>query len=284
MYQYEDFFIDLLVGARWLSVEAEELGFKGEEDFFLPAIGFRFDRLRDVSSLWGFARFERNIPSVAGTSDDEGSLFLLGRGDIDDDYMLARWSGGLAFYLEPLLWPRSWRNLRTPSSSTLAHEIAFSTNGQYAFGTRVIPLPSTSARTKSPSAGITPERRIEWVTAPPDPFTPSRVRPSSSEPGSPYSSTKDPPSSLPTASYKSSEINGSANAGAAATNMTIRLGSKGARKRETEGARKRKRERGARKRERDARKRERKGRFMVVPRRSGQARAGGEWTGDRHGG
>ncbi len=139
VYQYEDFFIDLLVGARWLSVEAESVGFKGEEDFFLPAIGFRFDRLRDVSSLWGFARFERNVPSVAGTSDDEGSLFLLGRGDIDDDYMLARWSGGLAFYLEPLLWPRAWRNPRTPSSSTLAHEIAFSTNGQYAFGTRVIP-------------------------------------------------------------------------------------------------------------------------------------------------
>ena len=139
VYQYEDFFIDLLVSARWLSVEAEELGFKGQEDFLLPGIGFRFDRLRDVSSLWGFARFERNLPSVAGTSDDEGSLFLLGRGEIDDDYMLAKWSGGLAFYLEPLLRPRAWRNPRTPSSSTLAHEISFSTNGQYAFGTRVIP-------------------------------------------------------------------------------------------------------------------------------------------------
>lgn len=139
VYQYEDFFVDLLAGARWLHVEAEEIGFSGDQNFVLPGIGLRFDRLRDVSSFWGFARFERNMASAAGTSSDEGELFLLGRGNIDDDFMLMKWSGGLAFYLEPLLRPRAWRNPRTPSSSTLAHEIAFSTNGQYAFGTRVIP-------------------------------------------------------------------------------------------------------------------------------------------------
>lgn len=139
VYQHEDFFVDLLISTRWLSVEAEELGFKGDEDFLLPGVGFRFDRLRDTSGLWGFARVERNLPSLAGTSDDEGDLFLLGRGGIDDDFMLMKWSGGLSFYLEPLLRPRAWRNPRSPSSSTLAHEIAFATTGQYAFGTRVIP-------------------------------------------------------------------------------------------------------------------------------------------------
>jgi hypothetical protein len=139
VYQYEDFFVDLLVGARWLDVESDALGHKGDEPFFLPGVGIRFDQLRDTWSFWGYALFERNFPDIAGTSDDEGDLFLLGRSDIDDDYQLVKWSGGFAFYLEPLLRPRAWRNPRTPASSTLAHEIAFSTDGQYAFDTRIIP-------------------------------------------------------------------------------------------------------------------------------------------------
>ncbi|MBW2414550.1 MAG: ShlB/FhaC/HecB family hemolysin secretion/activation protein [Deltaproteobacteria bacterium] len=140
VYQERDFFLDLIVGARWLWVESEQLSdFSGDENFLLPGVGFRFDRLRNTSMLWGYAKVEHNLSSLAGTSDDEDDLFLLGRSEIDEDFTLMKWSGGFSFYLEPWLRPRAWANPRSPSSSTLAHEIAFTSNGQYAFGTRVIP-------------------------------------------------------------------------------------------------------------------------------------------------
>ena len=41
--------------------------------------------------------------------------------------------------MEPLWYGRAWRNARTPRSSTLAHEIALRSAGQYAFDTRQIP-------------------------------------------------------------------------------------------------------------------------------------------------
>jgi hemolysin activation/secretion protein len=140
VYQRGDLFIDVGGGFRWMNVEADDLGIRGEEPFFIPHLEASLDRVRDADRLFITLHLERNVSAIAGTSSDEEDLFRLGgRADIDEDFTLLRWSADYSVYLEPLLNPRGWHNPRTPSSSTLAHELLLSTRGQYAFGTRLIP-------------------------------------------------------------------------------------------------------------------------------------------------
>ncbi len=138
--QREDLFVDALAGARWLDVEVKNFDLPSASDqFFVPYFGARVERLRDTSTFVASLGFERSLPGVAGSdlSSEEAQIF--GRSDLDDDWFMATWDVLLSFYLEPLLWPRSWRNGRTHEGSTLAHELWFSLRGQDAFGYRLIP-------------------------------------------------------------------------------------------------------------------------------------------------
>ena len=140
LYQRGDLFLDATAGVRFMNVEVTNLASPtGDEDFVVPSLGVEIERLRDTSTLVGSLGVEHNLASLAGTSSDELDLFLLGRPQVDDDWTLLRWNAYYSFYLEPLLRGRAWHNPRTPASSTLAHEIALRTAGQYAFDTRLIP-------------------------------------------------------------------------------------------------------------------------------------------------
>jgi hemolysin activation/secretion protein len=75
------------------------------------------------------AQFEGNLPGLAGT--DESQLAGLGRLDTDENWVLAKWGVGAAFFLEPFF---------SENPTQLVHEISFSSRGQYTFGNqRLVP-------------------------------------------------------------------------------------------------------------------------------------------------
>lgn len=139
VYQKGPLFGDVVGGARWKSVEVEDLGFKGETELFLPRLGVRLERYTPTASLSALLDVERNLSGVAGTGDARDDLFKLGRAELDEDWWMLHWNVDLSFYLEPILWPRHWPNPRVPSTATLAHEVFLGVSGQWSFDNRVIP-------------------------------------------------------------------------------------------------------------------------------------------------
>lgn len=139
IFQHREFFLDLVGGARWMYVDVNNkaVNVRGENDFFLPYAGVRFERETNTASTRGSLLFEWSAPGIAGTDDDQ--LNQLGRLFVDDDWMTFQWDLSHSFYLEPLLNRRAWEDVESRSSSTLAHEIALSFRGQHAFGNRLIP-------------------------------------------------------------------------------------------------------------------------------------------------
>lgn len=137
--QHRDFFLDIVGGARWLNtrVNNEVVRIEGEDDFFLPYAGIRFDRRTDTVTTEGSILFEWNMPDVAGT--DQETLNELGRLFVDDDWVTLQWDFRHSFYLEPLLNREAWEDVTSRESSTLAHEVQLSFRGQYAFDNRLIP-------------------------------------------------------------------------------------------------------------------------------------------------
>lgn len=139
VFQHEEFFIDVFSGFRWMSVDADNqlVGLEGDEDFFIPKIGFLMERRTDTSYFRWNVSYERNFTDVAGTSRRETRK--LGRLGVDKSFDVVRADAQLSFYLEPLLFgddfedPSSWRR------STLAHEMSFSFRGQQSLGDRLIP-------------------------------------------------------------------------------------------------------------------------------------------------
>jgi hemolysin activation/secretion protein len=132
-------FLDLFGGARWEHVHTHNTAaeLEGTDDFFIPYVGARFNRDTFKSSTYAEARLEVNAPGVANTGSD---LNALGRLNADRNWTVFRWSAGHSFYLEPLIFRRDWANPDAPyHHTTLAHEIALSFRGQYAFGATLIP-------------------------------------------------------------------------------------------------------------------------------------------------
>lgn len=137
IFQAGELFVDLVGGARFqnVSVTNKIIDLTGESDFFLPYGGVRLERVTDLESTYAFVRLEGNLPDVANTDQDE--LDALGRLRTDDEWVTLQWDMTHAFYLEPLLNNEAWRN--DPGSQTLAHELALSFRGQYAFDYRLVP-------------------------------------------------------------------------------------------------------------------------------------------------
>jgi len=141
--QFGNLFVDSFFGLKLRHVSLFNESFDGtssdggDELFFLPELGIRFDRIQETSTFNGFVSFEVN---VSGTFDED--LQNLGRADVDGDWQLLRYDLGFSQYLEPLLFPKAWEDPSTPRSSTLSHEIAAGFRGQYAFDYRLIPQAS----------------------------------------------------------------------------------------------------------------------------------------------
>ena len=138
VFQYRDFFIDLWGGARIRDVRVRNQvagdSNTGDAVFFVPNAGIHAERINQLSTL--------NLnASIRGSSSsiDEADLDGLGRDETDDRYAIVDFDLGYSAFLEPLLFPKAWRDPSTELTSTLAHELAIGVRGQYAFDYRLIP-------------------------------------------------------------------------------------------------------------------------------------------------
>ncbi len=130
-------FLDVFGGARWMNVEVTNLGFTGETPFMIPEAGVAYERRELASNLRARVGVETSVPSLAGTDDEEFSVW--GRTDLDDSWFLANWSADWSIFLEPYFNDRRPLRRHSPRTSELAHELLLATSGQYAFGHRLIP-------------------------------------------------------------------------------------------------------------------------------------------------
>lgn len=138
IYQKRELFIDVVGGARFLHTEVSNpLVGEGQETFFLPQVGLRLDRRTEWAHTVGSLGVEWQIGDI--TDVDPAELTRLGRTLPDEDWAVLSWSLTHSLYLEPLFDREAWEDPTTPKSSTLAHELALSVRGQYAFENRLIP-------------------------------------------------------------------------------------------------------------------------------------------------
>lgn len=137
VYQYHELFVDVVGGVKYQHLRVENLGSsnEGKDDFFLPYVGLRLERLTDTANTTASVNFEFNLPDVAGTDSNLGAL---GRARADDSWYTFQWDVTQSLYLEPILIPSKWRDIEN-GSPTLAHELVFTFKGQYAFDNRLVP-------------------------------------------------------------------------------------------------------------------------------------------------
>ena len=150
LFQWRTLFLDAYGAARWRNVAVENdltIGGEADEDFLLPEAGLAVS----YDGAWSWLDLEAGVmlnlaeaadtggePTAPGGTTDE--LSLLGREDPSRDFELLRWEGTFSFFLEPLLlYTRGFGDPGSAARSTLAHEIAVSTRGQYAFDDRLVP-------------------------------------------------------------------------------------------------------------------------------------------------
>ncbi|MCA9291208.1 MAG: ShlB/FhaC/HecB family hemolysin secretion/activation protein [Phycisphaerales bacterium] len=131
-YQNDDLFLDAVLGVQWShdKVENRVTFTNGETDMVSPYVGVRLERRNDKVDTVG---------SLTLSWTDGGDVLGMGRLDPDENWTILRWDIAHSFFLEPVLNPAAWADASTPSSSTLAHEIALGFRGQYAFERRLVP-------------------------------------------------------------------------------------------------------------------------------------------------
>jgi len=138
VYQNGPFFVDLGPGVRFDHLRVEQSGAPtGEESFLIPYFTVRTTRATDWNLFDSAVTLEYQQPALTGVDGDD--LDLLGRPEVDDQWLVLHGNVSQSFFLEPLLNLRGWRNAEEPRDSTLAHELYFSLRGQHAFDQRLIP-------------------------------------------------------------------------------------------------------------------------------------------------
>lgn len=136
VYQRGPFFLDLVGGIRtqYVSTTSELTNVTGRDTFFFPYAGVRMDRNTDKWSLYGSVNIETTASGVTGV--DQAQIENLGRPNPDKNFTVLQYDFGTSFFLEPLLYPNA---VSAEDGATLAHEMAFSFKGQWAFENRLIP-------------------------------------------------------------------------------------------------------------------------------------------------
>jgi len=135
--QRRQLFLDAVGGLRWQSVKSTNDLFleTGKEQYAVPYIGLRAERVTDVSQTYAALTFEVQEGDLSGVNFSD--LNRLGRTPVDEDWQTLKWDFSHGFYLEPLIGNAYEGGERGPT--TLAHEIAVALRGQYAFNNRLIP-------------------------------------------------------------------------------------------------------------------------------------------------
>ncbi len=137
-YQNGRFFVDGIFGARYNSVQVTNDLFleRGEEQYFTPYVGLRAERFTDVNEFAASLTFEWMEPNISGVNQSD--LNSLGRPGVDEEWQVVRFDAYHSFYIEPFI-SEVYQGKGEKGPSTLAHEIALSARGQYAFNNRLIP-------------------------------------------------------------------------------------------------------------------------------------------------
>jgi hemolysin activation/secretion protein len=132
-FQRGNAFVDAVAGARYEHVfvrnTTADVNTSGSADFAVPYVGLRYDQITDIASTTADVTLLGRFTNASLAERNK-----LGRLNTNQDVLVLQ--GGLAesFYLEPIFDPRFYAG-----QSTLAHEVALSVRGQYAFNGRLIP-------------------------------------------------------------------------------------------------------------------------------------------------
>lgn len=134
IYQHRDWFVDAIGGVRFFGVETTNPTLTtqtAEADFLIPNVAVRLERRGETATTDARLGFEFNASDAVDTDVSNFS------GRRNDDFTLFVWDLYQSFYLEPLIMGDRFGDPN--AGGTLAHEIAVSTRGQYAFDSRLIP-------------------------------------------------------------------------------------------------------------------------------------------------
>ncbi|MCB9845589.1 MAG: ShlB/FhaC/HecB family hemolysin secretion/activation protein [Phycisphaeraceae bacterium] len=130
-------FVDLFGSVRYheVSTSNDTISLEGSGAFWFPQLGVTVERASETAS------FNATVDLEAGfTGDDQMDLEPLGRLEPDDSWVTLNWDGSYTFFLEPLLFGDAWADPNDSSvPHTLAHELALTLSGQYAFDFRLVP-------------------------------------------------------------------------------------------------------------------------------------------------
>lgn len=139
VYQQRELFVDVFLGVRYEHIEVtnELVDTTGATDFLLPTIGARLERSTDTAVTNMQVGVEWNASGLADTSQEQADL--LGRLDPDINFTVLNWDLSHSFYLDKFFFGDSWYDTGPEGHATLAHELAISFRGQYAFNNRLIP-------------------------------------------------------------------------------------------------------------------------------------------------
>lgn len=139
VYQHRELFLDLVGGARWQKVRVNDpiQRREGEEDFLIPYISLRMERLTNRDSTFAALTLEGNLKGIAMTNENQ--LDRLGRLNSDASWYALKFNAEHSMYLEPFFDSESWFGRSEGKNRTLAHEVSASIRGQHAFGSRLIP-------------------------------------------------------------------------------------------------------------------------------------------------
>lgn len=144
IFQHRDLFVDVYAGVRWQNLHVRNTQLQafgviteGADDFFLPGVGVTVQRATARANTFGSIGFEWNLPGVADTSETQ--IVRLGRTGVEDSWTVLVLNLQHSFYLEPVLNRQAFDDASDPTWSTLAHELALSLRGQYAFDDRLVP-------------------------------------------------------------------------------------------------------------------------------------------------
>jgi hemolysin activation/secretion protein len=137
IWQHREAFLDVYAGLRWKTEKIEETGgTTGDENFYFPYVGMRFERVTEIASTFLDLGIEAQWDALSQIDDRD--LQDLGRPEVNASWEILKFSGEQSIYLEPLLNPAAYRGEIDKGPTTLAHEVVAMIRGQWAFGYRVI--------------------------------------------------------------------------------------------------------------------------------------------------
>jgi hemolysin activation/secretion protein len=138
VFQRRELFVDAFAGLRYqdISVENKLINTDGSDEFLIPTLGLRLERITELSATTASIGVDFNIDAI-GTSVEDSEL--LGRLDPDTDFVTLQWDMNHSFYLDTFFTGGDLTRAGAGELPTLAHEIALGFRGQYAFDNRLIP-------------------------------------------------------------------------------------------------------------------------------------------------